>query len=251
MSNFYDRTARQFGGYAFGTNKPRYVSEYLSADPEEVFKQELLALASPLKTALDAGCGDGKFAFEVSDRFLRIQGIDNSTELLSVANAKKSELDVSNVDFLFADASDVPLEAESFDVVFCRRGPSFYEEYGRLLVAGGHYVEVGIGEQDCVALKKVFGRGQNFGLWTQSRAAEDTAKFTELGFNVLLAKSIVYNEYYQSPADFDVFLQGVPIFEDYDSRTDGHFVDEYIAGHSDDPRGIRLTRHRVVYVVQK
>ena len=149
--NFYDKVAKKFGGYAYGTNRAKYISNYPEGDPEELFKDKLLGLANPAKIGLDIGCGDGKFAFSVAKNFAKIIGIDSSRELLKIAAKKQKEQKVKNVSFVFGDAQKTPFENEMFDIIFNRRGPSFYTEYFRLLKKDGHYLEIGIGEKDTMA----------------------------------------------------------------------------------------------------
>lgn len=250
MAGFYDKVARKFGGYAFGRNKSKYSSEYPDGNPEEIFNEKLLTLAKSSFIALDVGCGDGKFAFEVSKYFSFIQGIDTSKELLRVAESKKKILNVANVDFTLEDASKTSFAEGSFDIVFCRRGPSFYKEYYRLLKKSGYYLEIGIGEKDTVDLKKVFGRGQGYETWNVSRLDKDKNEFARLGFKPIFAKTFSYNEYYESVSEMDRFLQGVPIFEDFDSDKDRNYLKAYCKKFAT-PKGILLPRQRVVYLVQK
>lgn len=250
MANFYDKVARKFGGYAFGTNKTTYTTEYTNGNPEEIFKTKLLSLAGKDKNALDIGCGDGKFAFEIAKNFQHIQGIDNSAELIKIALSKKDEFRIENVDFKLEDARKISFPDDSFNIAFCRRGPSFYQEYYRVLKKGGYYLEIGIGEQDCVDIKKVFGRGQNYGGWDQSRLAKDKEEFIRVGFKIIYAEDFIYNEYYDSIEALDNFLQGVPIFEDFDSAADRANLEVYCIKFKTE-KGILLPRHRVVYVAQK
>jgi len=77
-TSFYDKVAKKFGGYAFGTGHVEYRSEYSNGDPEKIFKKKLIGLADNKIKALDAGCGDGKFAFQIAKHFLRITGIDKN-----------------------------------------------------------------------------------------------------------------------------------------------------------------------------
>lgn len=250
MVDFYDKVAKKFGGYAFSKDKPRYSSEYPDGNPEEIFKEKLLGLVSTQLVALDVGCGDGKFAFEVSPYFLFIHGIDTSKELLKIAKYKKMELNVANVHFTLQDAGKTSFPDNYFDIVFCHRGPSFYAEYYRLLKRDGYYLEIGIGEKDCVELKQIFGRGQGYGVWNESRLNKDKNEVIQLGFKIKFAKAISYNEYYKSISEFDRFLQGVPIFEDFDSEKDRFHLKAYCKKFKT-PKGILLPRQRVVYVVQK
>lgn len=250
MANFYDRVAKKFGGYAFGTNKPKYTSEYTDGNPEDVFKAKLISLAGRDQNVLDIGCGDGKFTFEVAENFQHIQGIDNSEELIKIALSKKEELDIDNVDFKLEDARKISFPDETFDIAFCRRGPSSYREYYRVLRKGGYYLEIGIGEQDCADIKKIFGRGQNYGGWNQSRLAMDKEEFIKIGFKIIYTEDFFYKEYYDSIDELDNFLQGVPIFEDFDSEKDRANLEMYCTKFQTD-KGVLLPRHRIVYVIQK
>jgi SAM-dependent methyltransferase len=250
MENFYDKVAKKYGGYGFTSNLPKHTSVYPDGDPEKVFKDKLLHLASKSTVALDVGCGDGKFAFEIADNFSSIVGLDSSRELLNIAERKKRSLGVENVSFKFGDARNTPFKAQAFDLVFNRRGPGFYQEYKRILKPGGYYLEIGIGEKDAEALKKVFGRGQNYGGWNNSRLEADRKELEGLGFKIVFMKDYLYTEYYLSKQEFVIFLQGVPIFEDFDIEKDEKYLNQYVREFMQGDQVV-LSRHRVVYVVQK
>ena len=249
-SNFYDKVAKKFGGYAYATNKLEYFSKYENQDPEKVFKDQPLALGDKEKVVLDIGCGDGKFAFETTNSFKKITGIDTSVKLLAIANKKQKEQNVTNTEFLLQSAEKTTFEAETFDILYNRRGPIFYNEYYRILKNGGFYLEIGIGQKDTLELKSIFGSGQGFGKWNLSRSLKDQAEFNKLGFNIKMAQDFYYSEYYVTREDFDRFLQGVPIFEDYDTEKDKNYFEEYVKKFSTE-KGILLERHRVVYELVK
>lgn len=250
MGNFYDKVAKKYGGYAFGANKPKCFSEYSDGEPEKIFKNKLLELAGDNKIALDVGCGDCKFAFEIADSFREIVGIDTSKELLNIAKMKKKTLKVTNVSFSLQDAEETTFKDESFDIIYCRRGPSFFKEYYRLLKKGGYYLEIGIGEKDVIELKKVFGRGQDFGKWDKSRLSENITELKRPGFEIIFAEEFNYSEYYPSYKDMEVFLQGVPIFEDFDTEKDRKYLESYCKEFQT-KKGIVLRRHRIVFVARK
>ena len=250
MGNFYDKVAKKYGGYGFTSNLPKYTSAYPDGNPEKIFKDKLLDLANKRTTALDVGCGDGKFTFEIADNFSSIIGLDSSSELLNIAEQKKKSLGVENVSFTFGDAGNTPFKAQTFDLIFNRRGPSFYKEYERILKPGGYYLEIGIGEKDAEPLKKVFGRGQNYGGWDNPRLETDRKELEGLGFKIVFMKDYLYTEYYLSKQEFVIFLQGVPIFEDFDSEKDKQYLNKYFSEFMQGD-SVVLSRHRVVYVVQK
>ncbi len=249
--NFYDKVAKKFGGYGYGNGvKLRYKSEYPAGDPEKVFKEKLLDLSSRDKTALDIGCADGKFTLSIAPYFKKVYGIDISKENLNVANSHRADERSKNVEYSFQNASHTSFEDSFFDIAYCRRGPSYYEEYHRILKANGYYVEIGIGEMDTIELKKIFGRGQGYGKWDRSTLDENLIKLQALGFKVVFSENFYPFEYYPSYGEFDLFLQNVPIFEDFDSEKDKVLLQKYVEKFSTD-KGIMLSRHRLVMVLQK
>lgn len=248
--NFYDKVAKKFGGYAFGKGHVKHLTEYPTGDPEEIFKKKLLGLANKNRIALDAGCGDGKFAFQIAKYFLSITGIDVSKELLKIAGQKKSALHVKNVIFKFQDAGNTSFPAKSFDLIYSRRGPTPFTEFQRLLKSGGYFIGIDIGEKDCQGIKEIFGRGQGFKEWNTSSLEKDTQELKRVGFEIVFAQDFLYDEYYASHDDLDLFLQGVPIFEDFDSEKDKKSLKEYVAKFQTE-KGIRFPRHRVIIVAKK
>lgn len=71
------------------------------------------------------------------------------------------------------------------------------------------------------------------------------------GLQVIRAEDYFYKEFYPSLEMFETFLEGVPIFEDFDSAKDVHFLDTYCRQYTNDRGEIELDRHRVVYVLEK
>lgn len=249
--HFYDKVAKKLGGYGYGNgNKPIYKSEYPTSNPEKIFKEKLLELSSKDKKALDIGCADGKFTLSVAPFFQKIYGIDTSKVNLDFAKSHSSDERSKNVEYSLQDASNTSFEDSFFDVAYCRRGPSYYTEYYRVLKTNGYYLEIGIGERDTVELKKIFGRGQNYGKWGVSKLDSNVKELQALGFKVIFAENFHYFEYYPSYEDMDLFLQGVPIFEDFDSEKDKVTLQKYVEKFSTD-KGIQLSRHRLVMVMQK
>ncbi|MBU2577963.1 class I SAM-dependent methyltransferase [Patescibacteria group bacterium] len=248
-NNFYDKIAKKFGGYGYGTS-PQYTSEYPAGEPEKIFKEKLLDLGSKDKIALDIGCADGKFTLSVAPSFKKIYGIDISKVNLDIAKSHSGDERSKNVKYSLQDASHTSFEDSFFDIAYCRRGPSYYEEYHRVLKIKGYYLEIGIGERDTIELKKIFGRGQGYGKWGKSELDKNLKKLQVLGFKVIFAENYHYFEYYPSYKELDLFLQGVPIFEDFDSEKDKVALQRYAEKFTTD-KGIQLSRHRLVMVVQK
>lgn len=245
---FYDKVVKKFGGYQ---TPHRSTAEYPHGDPEETFKDNVLECSGKDKTALDLGCADGKFTLSMVHHFKKIVAIDLSKEMLYVARKLQKEKRIKNVSFEEQDADCTTYPDETFDVVYSRRGPTPYREIKRLLKAGGFLIEILIGELDAKEIKLVFGRGQNYGKDGMKNVEEQSVKNLEkLGFRILFAKDYFYTEHYPTYRDLDLFLQGVPIFEDFDSEKDREKLSDYVRKNKS-KREIRLPRHKVVILAQK
>jgi SAM-dependent methyltransferase len=242
--NFYDRVAKKFG---VGEPKIQHTTAYRGEAPEGVFKRKIVEMAGREKRALDVGCGSGLFACEMAGHFGQVIGIDTSIERLKQAEEVARELGVGNVGFERQDARGTTFEDESFDVIYNRRGPSFYQEGFRVAKKGGKMVWISIGEKDTWELKQVFGRGQGFHEWPKTALewAEEQAR--QAGFRVVYGQDFFYDEYYASHQDLEVFLRSVPIFEDFDVEGDRARLEQYVERFQEE-QGIRLERHR--YVVE-
>ena len=246
--NFYDQVAKKFGDYH--TANYRNTAECLNGDPEKVFKEKLLKLSGKNKIALDLGCADGYFTLLLAPYFKKIMAIDLSKGMLEAAKKLQTKKGVKNVSFEKQDAFKTSYGDGQFDVIYSRRGPTPFIEAFRLLKPKGYFVEIDIGEQDCRAIKEVFGRGQNFGKWNISQLTVDKKEADKAGFKAVFAKDYFCDEYYPSDKDLDIFLQGVPIFEDFDSEKDRNLLEKYVRQYQTE-KGIKLPRHRVVVVLYK
>lgn len=67
---------------------------------------------------------------------------------------------------------------------------------------------------------------------------------------MVYAQDFFYHEFYLTSKDLDLFLQSVPIFEDFDSVKDKQSLMAYTQKFQAE-KGIKLERHRVIIVAQK
>jgi arsenite methyltransferase len=95
---------------------------------------------------LDVASGKGTSAFAVAERFgCRVIGVDLSEANVAEANAEAVDLGLSNrIQFIHADAEQLPFEPASFDAVLCECAfctfpdkTSAAAEFARVLRAGG------------------------------------------------------------------------------------------------------------------
>ncbi len=245
--NFYDKVANKFGKYSSGVQT---IDEFPNGVPEEIFKEKIIKYSGKNKIVLDVGCGDGRFTLSIAKYYKKVIGIDTSSEMLKYAKRLQKEKHITNVSFKNQSIYQTMTLKDYFDVVYSRRGPTDYRRFSRLLKHKGIYVEIDIGEKDAQEIKKIFGRGQNYGLWNKPRLVQHNKELENDGFNILFAKDFYYNEFYQSYNDLDLFLQSVPIFENFDSKKDKKKLEQFVKRFQTS-KGIKFSRHRAVIVAEK
>lgn len=244
---FYDKVAKKFGNYSTGAS---HVTKYQTENPEEIFKTLLIKYSGKDENVLDLGCADGRFTIAILPHFKNVVAIDLSKGMLKAARLLQKKKRIKNVSFEEIDAFKTPYADNSFDIIYSRRGPTPFNEIYRLLKKDGYFVDIGIGEKDCQEIKEVFKRGQNYGEWDESTLQRYKQGLKNLGLKLVFGKDYFYAEYYPDYQNLDLFLQGVPIFMDYDSDKDRNLLEKYISTHKT-KQGIVLPRHRIIIVAQK
>lgn len=96
------------------------VPYYTQAPLREVERKLLTSLPKQSKI-LDLGCGSGRFSIGAAQIGHNVTGMDITPEAISAATEKAKKLNLNNVHFLVGDMTDIPLENNEFDYVFCPR----------------------------------------------------------------------------------------------------------------------------------
>jgi ubiquinone/menaquinone biosynthesis C-methylase UbiE len=99
----------------------------------------LLHVSPEPERALDIGTGLGDGALLISREFprARVRGVDLSEEMVRRAQSRIGLDPEGRVAFKVADASNLPFEDESFDLVAQLNMPPFFGEIARVLRPGG------------------------------------------------------------------------------------------------------------------
>jgi SAM-dependent methyltransferase len=102
----------------------------------------LLQVRPEPERALDIGTGLGDAALLVAREFphARVRGVDLSEEMVRRAQARIGLDPEGRVAFKVADASHLPFEDDSFDLVTQLNMPPFFSEIARVLRPGGFVV---------------------------------------------------------------------------------------------------------------
>ena len=131
VRRFWDRRADEWGARASRTD-PAHLAALAAA---------LLEVGAP-ERALDVGTGFGDAALLVAREFpsARVRGIDISEEMIRGAKKRVGLDPEGRVAFRVADASSLPYEDGSFDLVTLLNMPVFFAELSRVLRPGGSVV---------------------------------------------------------------------------------------------------------------
>lgn len=138
------KDARDLVREQFGRDPERYVRSQVHAKGASL--DRIVALATPRKdqTVLDIATGGGHTALALAPHVGRVVATDLTPGMLDAARAFLASRGVSNVEFREADATRLPFEDGSFDVVTCRIAPhhfpdvrAFVSEAHRVLRPGG------------------------------------------------------------------------------------------------------------------
>ncbi len=78
--------------------------------------------------ALDVGCGAGRYALALAERFQSVIALDLAPQMIEIANKKKVELNIENVDFICEDWHQLDIEQagykHEFALVFAHMTPA-------------------------------------------------------------------------------------------------------------------------------
>ena len=90
--------------------------------------EKLKSYLSSEDYVLDIGCGTGTQCDDLANNVKHVTGIDISSKLLAIAEMRKVEREINNVEFVEATVFDGRFESGSFNVVMAFYVLHFYED---------------------------------------------------------------------------------------------------------------------------
>jgi len=143
----------------------RYAASPISDQAAYETKIETIkAYLSPEDVVLDIGCGTGTQCGDLAGHVEQVTGIDISAKLLAIAEQRKAERKLDNVEFIKTSLYDERLQAECFDIVMAFYVLHFFEDLDAvvkrihaLLKPGGLFISetACLGEKNQMAGKLV------------------------------------------------------------------------------------------------
>ena len=114
----------------------------LGEDHLDAYEAALGAIPTPPARALDVGTGTGDGAFAIARRFpeAHVVGVDLAPAMVDEARRKTPMALEGRISFETGDASKLPFDDESFDLVAHANMIPFFDEVARLVAPGGFVV---------------------------------------------------------------------------------------------------------------
>lgn len=114
----------------------------LGEDHLDAYDAALGAIPTPPARALDVGTGTGDGAFAIARRFpeAHVVGVDLAPAMVNQARRKTPATLEQRVSFETGDASKLPFDDASFDLVAHANMIPFFDEVARLVASGGYVV---------------------------------------------------------------------------------------------------------------
>lgn len=94
----------------------------------EIKIQKIKTYLSSESLVLDIGCGTGTQCGDLAGNVKHVTGIDISNKLLSIAEQRKKERKLENIEFIRTSFLDERFQAESFDLVMAFYVLHFFED---------------------------------------------------------------------------------------------------------------------------
>lgn len=123
--------------------------------------EKIKTFLSPEHVVLDIGCGTGTQCDDLAGNVKQVTGIDISRKLLMIAEQRRVQRKLDNVQFIQTTVFDERFARESFDVVMAFYVLHFFEDINvvikrthDLLKPGGIFIS----ETSCLGEKRIFTR---------------------------------------------------------------------------------------------
>jgi len=166
-------------------------------DLYKVFRAKITDYLQAEDFALEIGTGTGDIAFDAARKCEKVVGIDISSEMIAIANKKRSESNLENLSFQVEDAYKLPFNERSFSkVIACnslqtmkdpakaiREGRRVLKERGEFISVTYCFGDSGLIEQ--IKLIKwviLFGKPR---YWQNFRSSNLISHFEDAGLEIL------------------------------------------------------------------
>lgn len=218
------------------------------------YKEVVSHITSKTKM-LDIGCGSAEKAARFYGFARKIYLTDFEPEMLvrakrNVEKFYENDLKLKNKFNFKILNCEGPFDFPDcyFDLVVSRHCGANMKEVFRVLKPGGVFVSEDYSSYDCLEIKEVFKRGQNYK--EEPFYKRVVNECVDTGFSKIEFLRFEEIEYYKSVDDLKYLLQHTPILNGFDEDLDNEKLMEYVNKFSS-KKGIRLNRRLHAFVLKK
>ena len=161
---------------------------------------------------LDLGTGAGENVLKHYPTVGMLIATDFSAEMIKNAKENIKKYPRKNIKFILMDNLNITFPENTFDLISARHTIIDAYQIYKCLRKNGTLVIRGVDKNDCLELKKIFGRGQGQDDYI-SISDLDYANLKEAGFSNVEKVEIRVNEYYKTKEDLMALLLKTPILE--------------------------------------
>lgn len=219
------------------------------------FFEEIKKHTNKQSLILDLGTGGGEKAIKYYPKVGMLVATDFSEEMIKTA--KSNLKGKKRIKFAQMDNLKINFPDKIFNLVSARHTVINAKEIYRVLEHDGVVVIEGIDKGDCIELKDVFKRGQEY--YDEKAISQiDYEDLVNAGFKIIKMVEIFENEYYKTKEDLIALLLKAPILENFSEISSRNqkenikedLLDKYVKENTTD-KGILLKRKSYGIVAQK
>jgi SAM-dependent methyltransferase len=199
---------------------------------------------------LDIGTGGGEKFLKFAPKVKEAIGIDSDPKMIETARENSRKSGLFNVEFEVCDSKKLKFGNQEFDVVIDRQAPFNAKEVARVLKPGGVFITQQVSEGDKLNFKKIFQRGDSYGIKRGALKNKYLRELQEAGMGIIEEKTANTIEYYQSMEDVVFLLANTPIVPDFDFENEQNKLKQ-IEERFTTEKGIKTNAERFLIVAKK
>ncbi|VAW33705.1 hypothetical protein MNBD_CHLOROFLEXI01-1137 [hydrothermal vent metagenome] len=256
--------ANRFGDYAGFETAVSPTLDFYGNDPNKEFKRLLIGYLKPDSSVLDLGCGAGQTICQIAPQVNEVWGFKQEPALLAGAKQRVAEFGFENATFIEGNVA-VPEDMQTlpdnhFDLIFSERGPDLNDSLISKLKPGGYFLQERVSQFDGFHFREFLGRRPftSYAFGNLNLLDLMRMQLANLGIRPVSLHEFFFDAFYRDLAHLEAYLKQVPATLSYwRIRQKPYLPDqdraalEHYAQYNQTSRGIRLLRHRIIYIGRK
>ena len=181
------------------------------------FYKKISEFTNSNSLCLDLGTGGGENLLKNYPEVGYIIATDFSKEMIKTAKENLKKYKNKRIKFILCDNLTLNFPNETFDLISARHTNINYQICYNILAQNGVLIIEGVDSKDCLEIKKIFKRGQDFNA-KENLSKIEYENLLKVGFKKVEFFPYLFNEYYKTKEDLYKLLIKTPIINDFDNN---------------------------------